>query len=105
MRVFAMNTESDLPRSNVRRIVKAKLAELKGGGGDIHINKEAIAALSECARVFVHLLSATANDVCGERKRQTINVQDVIDALEELEFSDLVETLQGSIESECRAKR
>ena len=77
-----MNTDSDLPRSNVRRIVKQKITELKGvGGSDIHLNRDALTALSEACRVFIHLISATANDICLENKRQTISVDDVIGEL------------------------
>ena len=74
-----MDTDADLPRSNVRRIVKQKVTELKGtGGSDIHLNRDALTALSEACRVFIHLISATANDICLESKRQTIAVDDVI---------------------------
>ena len=94
-----MDTEADLPRSNVRRIVKQKLTELKGtSGSDIHLNRDALTALGESARVFIHLLSATANDICLDKKRQTISVDDILEALEELEFSDLISQLEGDIE-------
>ena len=73
-----MDTEADLPRANVRRIVKQKITELKGtGAGDIHLNRDALTALSESCRVFIHLVSATANDICLGNKRQTIRVDDV----------------------------
>lgn len=106
-----MDTEADLPRSNVRRIVKQKLTELKGtSGNDIHLNRDALTALGEAARVFIHLLSATANDICLEQKRQTISVDDVLGALEDLEFSDLISELEESIEEhrndmKARAKK
>ncbi|QDZ19818.1 transcription factor CBF/NF-Y domain-containing protein [Chloropicon primus] len=94
-----MDTDADLPRSNVRRIVKQKITELKGTGGpDIHLNRDALTALSEACRVFIHLISATANDICVESKRQTISVGDVISALEDLEFGDLIAELEGDIE-------
>ena len=99
VRSFRMDTDADLPRSNVRRIVKQKLTELKGtSGSDINVNRDALTALGEAARVFIHLLSATANDICTEQKRQTISVDDVLGALEDLEFSDLISELEGSIE-------
>ena len=95
-----MDTEADLPRSNVRRIVKQKITELKGtGGADIHLNRDALTALGEACRVFIHLLSATANEICTDAKRQTISVDDVLGALEDLEFSDLISELEGDIES------
>lgn len=95
-----MDTEADLPRSNVRRIVKQKITELKGtGGADIHLNRDALTALGEACRVFIHLLSATANEICTDAKRQTISVDDVLGALEDLEFSDLISELEGDIEN------
>jgi len=94
-----MDTENDLPRSNVRRIVKQKITQLKGASGtDVSLNKDALTALTESCRVFIHLLSATANDICLGNKRQTISVEDVIAALEDLEFGDLVSELEGNIE-------
>lgn len=53
-----MESAEDLPRANVRRIVKAKLA---GGLGhkDVQVNKDALSAFSEGAKIFIHYLSAT----------------------------------------------
>ena len=63
----------ELPRTIVRRIVKEKLARLcssssggrgkgeddDGEGDGINVHKEAVLALSESARIFIHYLSAT----------------------------------------------
>ena len=74
----------DLPRAHIKRIVKKKLTELmnegfagdgKGGKGpDGNVQKEALQAFSECAKIFIHYLTATANDICRDGKRQTISV-------------------------------
>ncbi|BBN04956.1 DNA polymerase epsilon subunit 3 [Marchantia polymorpha subsp. ruderalis] len=95
----------DLPRANVKRIVKAKLLELAAAhygdektSRDLPIHKDALLAFSESAKIFIHYLSATANDICRESKRQTINAEDVLRAVEEIEFGEFVEPLRSALE-------
>ncbi|KAL8201586.1 hypothetical protein R6Q57_010733 [Mikania cordata] len=88
----------ELPKAIVRRLVKDKLAKLSQDGGDIQVQKDSISAFSESARIFIHYLSATANDICKESKRQTINAEDVFKALEEIEFPEFVAPLRASLE-------
>eukprot|EP01018_Ginkgo_biloba_P013289 Gb_21904 [translate_table: standard] len=92
----------DLPRANVRRVVKGKLTDLTRDDPakkDIAIHKEALLAFSESARIFMHYLSATANDICKESKRQTINAEDVMKAIEEMEFPEFLDPLRTSLEA------
>lgn len=84
----------DLPKSMVRRLVKDKLSE----GGDISVLREALDAFSESSRIFIHYLSAAANDICKESNRQTINAEDVFKALDDIEFSEFVEPLRASLQ-------
>uniref|UniRef100_A0ACD5XYE1 Uncharacterized protein n=1 Tax=Avena sativa TaxID=4498 RepID=A0ACD5XYE1_AVESA len=94
----------ELPKTIVRRLVKDKLAQIAGGeGAEVIVNKDAMAAFSESARIFIHYLSATANDMCKDAKRQTINAEDVFKALDEIEFPEFVEPLRTSLE-EFRTK-
>ncbi|KAG6526109.1 hypothetical protein ZIOFF_016086 [Zingiber officinale] len=90
----------ELPKAIVRRVVKDKLSKLSSGGGEeeILVNKDALLAFSESTRIFIHYLSATANDICKESKRQTINADDVLKALEEIDFVEFVEPLKASLE-------
>ncbi|TVU10577.1 hypothetical protein EJB05_44118, partial [Eragrostis curvula] len=89
----------ELPKAIVRRLVKDKLAQIAGGdGAEVIVNKDAMAAFAESARIFIHYLSATANDMCKESKRQTINADDVLKALDEMEFSEFVEPLGTSLQ-------
>ncbi|KAL8148118.1 DNA polymerase II subunit B4-like [Apium graveolens] len=81
----------DLPKSMVRRLVKDKL-------GDISVLREALDAFSESSRIFIHYLSAAANDICKESNRQTINAEDVFKALDDIEFSEFVGPLRASLE-------
>ena len=50
----------ELPRAIVRRLVKDKLSHVAGGeGAEVIVNKDAMAAFAESARIFIHYLSAT----------------------------------------------
>ncbi|KAM4084317.1 hypothetical protein ACJW30_08G123400 [Castanea mollissima] len=84
----------ELPRTIVRRVVKDKLSH---DGDDMSVHKDALLAFSESARIFIHYLSATANDICKESKRQTINADDVLTALQEIEFSHFLGPLKASL--------
>ncbi|WCJ41830.1 DNA polymerase epsilon subunit 3 [Euphorbia peplus] len=86
----------ELPKAIVRRVVKDKLADCSVDG-DLIVHKDALTAFSESARIFIHYLSATANDICKESKRQTIKAEDVLQALEEIEFPELVGPLKASL--------
>ncbi|KAL6966971.1 DNA polymerase II subunit B4 [Sarracenia purpurea var. burkii] len=87
----------ELPKAIVRRVVKEKLSQLSDDG-DISVLREALQVFSESARIFIHYLSATANDICRESKRQTINADDVFKALEEIEFPEFIGPLKASLE-------
>ncbi|KAE8037424.1 hypothetical protein FH972_010012 [Carpinus fangiana] len=87
----------ELPRAIVRRVVKDKLSHCSPDA-DMSVHKDALLAFSESARIFIHYLSATANDICRESKRQTINANDVLKALEDIEFPDFVMPLKASLD-------
>uniref|UniRef100_A0A2N9ISH8 Core Histone H2A/H2B/H3 domain-containing protein n=1 Tax=Fagus sylvatica TaxID=28930 RepID=A0A2N9ISH8_FAGSY len=87
----------ELPRTIVRRVVKEKLSNCSEDG-DLSVHKDALLAFSESARIFIHYLSATANDICRESKRQTMNADDVLKALEEIEFPDFLNPLKASLD-------
>ncbi|XP_006661566.1 DNA polymerase epsilon subunit 3-like [Oryza brachyantha] len=88
----------ELPKAIVRRLVKDKLTQVAAGGAEVIVNRDAMAAFAESARIFIHYLSATANDMCKESKRQTINADDVLKALDEMEFPEFVEPLNTSLQ-------
>ncbi|XP_022731174.1 DNA polymerase epsilon subunit 3 [Durio zibethinus] len=92
----------ELPKAIVRRVVKDKLSDCSPDY-DINVHKDALLAFSESARIFIHYLSATANDICKESKRQTMNAEDIFKALEEIEFSEFVKPLKASL-AEFRMK-
>lgn len=89
--------DADLPKALIKRIVKNKLSE--ADGKDYQINKDALLAFGEAGKLFIHYLTATANDVCKEAKRQTISADDVVTALADIEFPELIEPLKQALES------
>ncbi|XP_050206922.1 DNA polymerase II subunit B4 [Mercurialis annua] len=86
----------ELPKAIVKRVVKEKLSQCSPDA-DILLPKDSLVAFSESARIFIHYLSATANDICKEAKRQTMNADDVFKALEEMEFSQFITPLKASL--------
>lgn len=93
-------TDTDLPKTLIKRIVKRHLSQIDKGDNkrDTQINKDALLAFSESAKVFINYITATANDICKESKRQTISVDDILRALEDTDFVDLIAPLKQSIE-------
>ncbi|XP_071735515.1 DNA polymerase II subunit B4 [Rutidosis leptorrhynchoides] len=88
----------ELPKAVVKRLVKQKLSQLSQDDGDMLVPKDSLMAFAESSRIFIHYLSATANDICKESKRHTINAEDVFKALEEIEFPEFVASLKTSLE-------
>jgi len=88
--------DADLPRSIIRRIVRTRLIEVSGKK-DVQVNKDALSAFSESAKIFIHYLSATANEICHEHKRSTVSANDVLSALEELDFAEFIEPLNATL--------
>ncbi|CAN0531338.1 unnamed protein product, partial [Ectocarpus sp. 8 AP-2014] len=72
----------------VQRVIKSVLPD------NVQIGKDAKAAFSRSAGIFIMYLTACANDFCREAKRQTISAQDVMQAIKELEFGELEEPLK-----------
>jgi len=105
--------EIDFPKSLLKRIVKEQVQKLGGspgalpdsGQGDIQVNKEATLAFNEAAKLFIHYLTCTANDICMESKRQTIGVEDVFKALSDIDFDAFVDPLRESLEEFKRTKK
>ena len=104
--------EMSLPSAAIMRIIKAKLPE------GIMINKDAKAAFAKACSIFILYLTVgcvphpaplpshrlippdacpprySASDISKETRRTTINAQDVITALKDLEFDDFVPNLE-----------
>ena len=60
--------------------------------------QDALLAFAESAKVFINYITAAANDACKEAKRQTMSEADVLAALEELQFEELIPELKRSLD-------
>ena len=103
-------SDEELPRAHVKRLVKAKLCSLdnvdaKGQSFEPNIQKEALIAYGECAKIFIHYLTATANDVCRDHKRSIISAEDVLAAIDECDFPELVDDVRVTLSAFQSAKR
>jgi DNA polymerase epsilon subunit 3 len=90
--------ETELPRAQVKRLAKLALQKQSNSDKDFTVSKDALLALSESTKIFIHYLTATANDICKASKRQTISAKDVFEALSELDFDELEEPLREAME-------
>ena len=64
----------------------------------MHINKDALLAFAEGAKVFINYLTATASDLCKEAKRQTLSAEDVLGALQDLDFAEFIPPVRDALE-------
>jgi DNA polymerase epsilon subunit 3 len=99
--------DAELPRALLKRLVKAALVDAdtaRGGGAaaaaprDFQVSRDALLAFGEAGKLFVHFLTAAANDICKDAKRQTISAEDVAAALSDLEFGELAGPLRAALE-------
>lgn len=103
--------DEDLPRAHVRKILRAKLASLpgnidpKGVAFEPNIQKDALTAASECAKIFIHYLTATANDTCRDAKRSTVSAEDVLAAIVEIDFGEMCSDVEAALGAFRTAKR
>jgi len=83
----------NLPTAVITRMVKEVLPE------GINISKEARAAISKSASVFVLYATSCANNLAQKNKRKTLTANDVMDALDEMEFPSFLEPLKESLDA------
>ncbi|XP_013781220.1 DNA polymerase epsilon subunit 3-like [Limulus polyphemus] len=81
----------NLPNSVITRIVKDALPE------GVNVSKEAKSALSKAASVFVLYATTCANNFTLKDKRKTLSGNDVLAAVQDMEFDMLLEPLQESL--------
>ena len=84
------------PASQVRRLALQGLLAASGaagGGVAMQLSKEAVEVLGEASKVFLHCLTATANELCAGRRKSTVSEHDVHGAFAELEFDALLPAL------------
>lgn len=82
----------NLPNAVITRIVKEALPD------GVNVSKEARVAISKAASVFVLYATSCANNFAMKAKRKTLNGQDVLAAMEDMEFQKFLEPLKESLE-------
>lgn len=88
-----------LPNAVVQRIIKEALPD------GINVAKDARAAISRAASIFVLYLSSTARDQLKTRKQKTLTPADVIQALEAMEMEHFVEPLKKAMDRKLKLLR
>lgn len=83
----------NLPNAVVGRIIKDAIPE------GVNVSKEARLAISKAASVFVLYATSCSNNYALKAKRKTISAQDVLSAMEEMEFEQFVEPLNDALEA------
>jgi DNA polymerase epsilon subunit 3 len=84
--------EFEPPQACVSRIIKNVLPD------NVQITKDARAAFTRAAGIFIFYLTHCANDFSKENKRSTIQTQDVLNALRELDFGEFQAPLEEFLE-------
>ncbi|XP_018574899.1 DNA polymerase epsilon subunit 3 [Anoplophora glabripennis] len=79
----------NLPNASVQKIIKEALPD------HVIVGKDAKSALSRAASVFVLYITSQASTEAQKANRKTLVGQDIITALEELEFENFIEPLQN----------
>lgn len=82
----------NLPNAVVGRIIKEAIPD------GVNVSKEARLAISKAASVFVLYATSCSNNYALKAKRKTIGAQDVLQAMEEMEFEQFVEPLAEALE-------
>ena len=89
-----MDPESDvsLPRSTMaQKIREAFPSELRVSGATTDL-------LIDCCTEFVQLVTSEANDICSKESKATMNPEQIIQALQQLEFPEFEEELLQLLE-------
>ncbi|KAI9337038.1 histone-fold-containing protein [Zopfochytrium polystomum] len=80
-----------MPKTVVARLVKEVLPE------GMAVQKEVRTVFSRTCTVFVNYLVAAAHDRAGEAKRKVVTTDDVLQALDELQFQECCGAVQRAV--------
>jgi histone H3/H4 len=75
----------DLPQANVMRVLKSALPQ------SVQISKDCKSSFQKAGGLFILYLTNQATQFAQQAKRSTVSGEDILAALEELEFDSLVE--------------
>lgn len=83
----------NLPSAIVQRLIKDALPD------NISISKDARTAIGKAASVFTIYLSCAATNEAKKLKHKTITPQNILDALEEIEFESFVDPVKETLDT------
>ncbi|XP_022321046.1 DNA polymerase epsilon subunit 3-like [Crassostrea virginica] len=83
----------NLPNAVVTRIIKDAIPD------GVNVSKEARLAISKAASVFVLYATSCSNNFAMKAKRKTINANDVISAMDEMEFDQFEDPLKQCLDA------
>ncbi|CAG9829900.1 unnamed protein product [Diabrotica balteata] len=88
----------NLPNTTVQKIIKEVLPD------SVYIGKDARSALSRAASVFVLYVTSQASNEAQNNNRKMLIANDVLKALEELEFENFIEPLEEVLKEHVNSK-
>lgn len=83
----------NLPNAVVSRIVKEALPD------GVTVGKEAKAAVAKAASIFILYLTSSANMIAKKSNRKTVSGQDVLQAMDNIEFGHFIDPLNEALEN------
>ncbi len=95
------NTQNpfDIPRANISRILKKVMPE------GTSIANDAKTAFSKAAVIFIMYLTATAQEFATQNKKSTLTADDVLAALDDLEFAGFKDEVLKTLEQYRASQR
>ena len=81
----------ELPATSIAKIISKSNPNVK-------VKKEAKQAISKAAGIFVLYLAHNANQLCHQSKRSTIQADDVLQALSDIEFGEFNDDLRRMLQ-------
>ena len=82
----------ELPTTSVAKIINKANPNVK-------VKKDAKQAISKAAGIFVLYLAHNANQLCKDANRSTIQADDILNALNEIEFGEFNDELRKVLDS------
>ncbi|XP_034946768.1 DNA polymerase epsilon subunit 3 [Chelonus insularis] len=89
----------NLPNAVVTRIIKEALPD------GVTVGKEARVAVAKAASIFILYLTTSANTLAKKANRKTITGQDVLQAMEEIEFDRFINPLNEALSNFKKSQR
>lgn len=89
----------NLPTAVITRIIKDAIPD------GVNVSKEARLAISKAASVFVLYATSCSNNFALKGKRKTISANDVLSALEDMEFDQFVDPLKECLAAYKRGQQ